>query len=171
MDVLAWKKKLTDFLMPIEEDEANLENQREDAQVISMPRPLERQAEEETQELKVANGGTVSVTRPTFRAVQTHENPHRPKLTVHSTPKLSVRVYVPTKFEEVRHIADDLKAKRAVIVNYEKIELTEQRRICDFINGACYVMDGAAKRISDYLVLYVPKGVETSVAMSAAVLK
>ena len=68
-------------------------------------------------------------------------------------------------------IADDLKARMAVIVNYEKVEAEEQRRICDFVNGACYVSDGGAKRISDYIVLYVPEGIDVSEAMSVAVLK
>ena len=90
---------------------------------------------------------------------------------MHSAPQLKVRVYVPTNFDEVTGIADDLKARMAVIVNYEKVEAEEQRRICDFVNGACYVSDGGAKRISDYIVLYVPEGIDVSEAMSVAVLK
>ena len=71
----------------------------------------------------------------------------------------------------VTAIADDLRAKKAVIVNYEKVEAEQQRRICDFINGSCYVTDGGAKRISDYIVLYVPEGVNVSEAMSVALEK
>ena len=65
-------------------------------------------------------------------------------------------------------IADDLKAGKAAVVNYERIEATEQRRICDFVNGVCYVLDGCAKRISNQIVLYVPDGVDVDEAMSMA---
>ena len=46
-----------------------------------------------------------------------------------------------------------------MLINYEKIEQSEQVRICDFMNGACYVLDGSVKRISAKMVLYVPNGV------------
>ncbi|WP_432648473.1 cell division protein SepF, partial [Mitsuokella sp.] len=44
----------------------------------------------------------------------------------------------------------------------------EQRRICDFVNGACYIVDGCAKRISEQIVLYAPEGVDVAEAMPAA---
>ena len=46
--------------------------------------------------------------------------------------------------------------------------MEEQRRICDFVNGVCYVLDGCAKRISEQIVLYVPEGVDVDEAMSVA---
>ena len=73
-----------------------------------------------------------------------------------------MQIYVPTKFDQVADIADDLKAKHAAIVNYERVDAAEQRRICDFINGVCYVEDGEARRISDTMVLYVPSGVSVA---------
>ena len=60
--------------------------------------------------------------------------------------------------------ADDLLANRAAVVNYERVDLPEQRRICDFINGVSYVLDCEARRISDIMVLYVPSGVDVSTA-------
>ena len=53
-------------------------------------------------------------------------------------------------------------------VNYEKIEAAEQRRICDFVNGVCYVLDGCAKRVTGQIVLYVPAGVDVAEAMTVA---
>ena len=166
MDLKAWTKKITDVLMPLEpvgvEDEGRLGEET----VVSMPRQASRAEAVDEEELKVANGGTVRVSS-SYRGTASQKSARRPQLTVHSAPQLKVRVYVPTNFDE----ADDLKARMAVIVNYEKVEAEEQRRICDFVNGACYVSDGGAKRISDYIVLYVPEGIDVSEAMSVAVLK
>jgi cell division inhibitor SepF len=86
----------------------------------------------------------------------------RPKLTVHENPSLKIKVFKPKSFDEVRHIADCLKNKQAVIINYEAIELHEQLRISDFMNGACYVLNGNAQMITKYSVLYVPQNVSIS---------
>ena len=96
------------------------------------------------------------------------QQPERPKFVVHEAPKLKVRIYTPTSFDQAAGIADDLRDKRAVVVNYERVETELQRRICDFINGVCYVLDGCAKRISAQIVLYVPEGVDVDEAMSMA---
>ena len=73
-------------------------------------------------------------------------------------------IYVPSTFDQVTGIAEDLLAKKAVIVNFERVDQAEQRRICDFVNGVCYVLDGEARRISDGMMLYVPSGVDVATA-------
>lgn len=95
---------------------------------------------------------------------QTTEKPERPFLTVHTNkvPELKILVFEPTTFDQANIIADHLKAKEAVIVNYSYVDRAEQQRLCDFVNGVCYVMEGAVQRISDYNVLYVPANVDIS---------
>jgi cell division inhibitor SepF len=142
--------KLTNILMPMEEviEEELVEE-----------KPVARKEEAAFSERKVVNG---------TNAFYTPAVSSRPQLTVHvtKTPELKIQVYVPSKFDQVMEIADDLKNNKAVIVNYERVTTEEQRRICDFINGACYVIDGAAKRISAAMVLYVPNGVSVADAVS-----
>jgi len=99
-----------------------------------------------------------------------HVEEERPRFTVHTTkhPKLTVKIYAPSNFDQVTSIADDLKSGKATVVNYERIVGDEQRRICDFVNGVCYVLDGCAKRITGQIVLYVPQGVDVDEALSVA---
>lgn len=91
-------------------------------------------------------------------------NYERPTLTVHTNiiPELKVMVYEPISFDQANIIANALKNKEAVIVNYEKVDPAEQRRLCDFINGVCYVLDGGVQRVSETNVLYVPSSVGIS---------
>ena len=91
----------------------------------------------------------------------------RPKLTVHTTkvPELAMEIHVPSNFEQVARIADDLLANRATIVNFERVETKEQQRIFDFINGVSYVLDCAARRVSPVMMLYVPNGVDVATAL------
>ena len=82
-----------------------------------------------------------------------------PKIRVIKHPNLNILVFEPSSFNDTKAAADSLKASKTILMNYEKIEYSEQIRICDFMNGACYVLDGSVKRISANMVLYVPSGV------------
>ena len=172
-------KRVTDFLMPVEEEEVvKTESARKEEQEEADERVMSAESYEER---RVSNGASISyasaeppmypsaselrrpryttaVHAPRTRVVAQQE---RPKLTVHTTqiPSLNVKIYVPRSFDQVQEIADDLKAGRAVLVNYERVELEEQCRLCDFINGVCYIMNGEVKRVSTAMVLYAPDGV------------
>jgi cell division inhibitor SepF len=125
-----------------------------------------------TEEYKVSNGESVRVERPSYsrEAGVFRQKKSQPQLTVHTTkqPQLKMQIYAPRNFDQVTAIADDLKAGKSCVVNYEQIEAMEQRRICDFVNGVCYVLDGSAKRISNQIMLYVPNGVDVTEAMTMA---
>ena len=180
-------KKITDFVMPVDEEEEEYEEEEVKEKAAS-----ERTVEEEAPVRKAAvAGGGVSYDysgvsgatsyasrgdnyRPSFvpPADKNVSASSRPQFTVHTTKtqEMSVKVHSPEKFDHVVFIADDIKDNRSVIVNYEGVGPAEQRRICDFMNGLCYVLDGDAKRISANIVLYVPSGVDVSDAMAAAVM-
>ena len=73
---------------------------------------------------------------------------------------LKVAVFYPKNFDQASIIANKLKAKQATIINYELVDSETQQRINDFINGVCYVLNGAVQVISDRIVLYVPENTE-----------
>lgn len=88
----------------------------------------------------------------------------QPSLAVVKTPQLTLKIYAPTKFDEVKGIADDLLKHNAVIVNFEGVGDLEQQRINDFIIGAVYMIDGRAEVVSTKILLYVPKEIEYETA-------
>ena len=136
--------KLANILMPIEEIE-EVEEVAETAAVQNTVRGK-----------KVVNGNDL------YGNDEYKSSFARPQLTLHTNkvPELNILVYVPESFDKANVIADALKKNEAVIVNYEKVDGDEQRRLCDFINGVCYVLNGAVKRISAEMVLYVPENVD-----------
>ncbi len=113
---------------------------------------------------QVVNGPVMAYSKP----VATQASYSRPKLTVHETKvrELTIQIHTPHHFDDAAKIADVLMSQQAALVNYEKVEPFEQRRICDFLNGVCYIMDGEPRRISDLMVVYVPSGVEVTKAGS-----
>lgn len=162
---------LIDVLMPWEDVEE--EDHQAVADQAKKQQATVRQSHAEAQEYKVSGGDSIYVDRseseapaPSFRA---RTKTQHPQLTVHTTkiPELRVQIYVPENFDQVTDIADNLKAGKAAVVNYERVAAEEQRRICDFVNGACYIVNGCAKRISEQIVLYAPEGVDVAEAMPA----
>ena len=105
------------------------------------------------------NGNTVLDPYYQQKEFYQEEESERPKIKVFKHPTMNVLVFEPTNFNDTRIAADALKASKSIIINYEKTEASEQVRICDFMNGACYVLDGSVRRISEKMVLYVPDGV------------
>lgn len=146
--------KITKFLIPeeVEEIEAKVDEKQETRrQTVKVAPNVTR----------VANGPAIytNTAEATDNASSNYEDNNRPSLKVYKQPNMNVLVFEPTNFNDTRIAADALKASKAVLINYEKIEQSEQVRICDFMNGACYVLDGSVKRISAKMVLYVPNGV------------
>lgn len=86
----------------------------------------------------------------------------RPNLTVHSNAATDLKLFIatPKSFDDAKILADRLKAKEAIIVNYEHVDQATQQRIGDFLNGVCYILIGAVQRISDHSILYVPEHVD-----------
>ena len=183
-------KKITDFIMPLEpieeETEEKVEEKTEKKVTPAKSEPQQMKAEEPSEEelresfsamqpvqefgrMRTAEGGSVAFGGMKYTAYAQKEEPViavKPQLTVVKGAGISVKINKPTKFEEVRNIADDLLEKNVVIVNYELVEAEEQTRISDFVNGVCYVTDGHVNPISEKIVLYTPNGVDTEAALA-----
>ena len=165
---------LVDIVMP-PVDGSEILDEAEEVQAQPAKAAPRASAAERT-EVREVNGSSYDVTNTAFAPKHSfvhgtaRQRADKPQLTVHTTKtaSLKVQIYAPTSFDQVTAIADDIKSGKAAVVNYERIDAAEQRRICDFVNGVCYVMNGCAKRITDQIVMYVPDGVDVSEAMSIA---
>ncbi len=74
--------------------------------------------------------------------------------------KVKVVVIEPKAYDEAQEIIDNLKDGRPVVINFEETDRELARRIIDFLSGGAYALDGTTEKISNYVFLFVPKGVE-----------
>lgn len=81
-------------------------------------------------------------------------------LIVTDTGKVNVVVIEPRAYDEAQEIIDNLKEGRPVVINFEDTDRELARRIIDFLSGGAYALDGTTEKISNYVFLFVPKGVE-----------
>lgn len=66
----------------------------------------------------------------------------------------------PRAFSEAQQIADYLKARNQVVVNFKRVTSDVSKRILDFLNGIVYAIDGKMEKLGPGIVLCAPKGFE-----------
>jgi len=156
--------RVVDSFIPIADDEEYVEEREQ--QVQQTAAKTQRSV---VMERRVANGGTVSFSMPTYgrassaaRTTATGEG--GTPLTVHTTmvAELKVRMHRPRRYDDVGAAVTQLKQGIAVTVNFDCLNDADRRRVCDFLNGACYVLHGTARVISSTIILYAPKGVDVT---------
>lgn len=72
----------------------------------------------------------------------------------------------PRAFSEAQQIADYLKAKNQVVVNFKRVTSDVSKRILDFLNGIVYAIDGTMEKLGPGIVLCAPKGFEIEGSIS-----
>jgi cell division inhibitor SepF len=75
----------------------------------------------------------------------------------------------PRVYAEAQEIADQLKNRRAVVVNLQSIQRDQAKRIVDFLSGTVYAIGGDIQRIGMNIFLCTPDNVDVSGSISELV--
>lgn len=68
----------------------------------------------------------------------------------------------PRVYAEAQDIAEHLKNKRATVVNLQRIDRDQGKRIIDFLSGTVYALGGDIQRIGNDIFLCTPENVEVT---------
>ena len=79
-----------------------------------------------------------------------------------SANKQEVVLFRPGSFNDTSKAADDLRNRKAVIVNMENVDKAMARRVVDFLSGCVYALDGEVKKIAQSAYLFCPHNMEIS---------
>ncbi len=71
-----------------------------------------------------------------------------------------VVLFHPATFNDTTKAADDLRNKKAVIVNMENVDRAMARRVVDFLSGCAYAVDGSVKKIAQSTYLFCPHNMD-----------
>ena len=74
--------------------------------------------------------------------------------------KQEVVLFRPTTFSDTSKAADDLRDKKAIIVNMENVDKALARRVVDFLSGCAYSLDGKVNKIAQSTYLFVPHSMD-----------
>lgn len=79
-----------------------------------------------------------------------------------SSKNSKVVLVEPRVYAEAQDIAENLKNKRATIVNLQRIDREQGVRIIDFLSGTVYALGGDIQRVGTDIFLCTPDNVEVS---------
>ena len=72
----------------------------------------------------------------------------------------------PRAYSESQTIADHLKARNSVVVNFKRVTSDQAKRIIDFLSGTLYAIDGDLQKIGDGIYLCTPKNIDVQVEIT-----
>lgn len=77
-----------------------------------------------------------------------------------SSGKQEVVLFHAKAFDDAAKAADELRSKRAIILNMENIDKALTRRVVDFLSGCVYALDGQVKKIAQCTYLFCPHSMD-----------
>ncbi len=98
---------------------------------------------------------------PNFTATPAPEDPSLgSKVMRTGSNKPGVVLFRPITFADAVGAADELRDRKAVIVNLENTDRTIARRVVDFLSGCSYALDGQVKKIAAGTYLFCPHSMD-----------
>ena len=80
-------------------------------------------------------------------------------LNMHSGKQEVVLFHAKT-FDDAAKAANELRNKRAVILNMENVDKALTRRVVDFLSGCVFALDGQVKKIAQCTYLFCPHSMD-----------
>ncbi|WP_152656465.1 cell division protein SepF [Oceanobacillus sp. CFH 90083] len=72
----------------------------------------------------------------------------------------------PRNYNEAQDIADNIVNRRAVIINLQRVDHQQAKRIVDFLSGTVYAVKGDIQKLGSETFLCTPDNVEVSGSIS-----
>ena len=77
-----------------------------------------------------------------------------------SSNKQEVVLFHAKAFDDAAKAANELRSKRAVILNMENVDKALTRRVVDFLSGCVYALDGQVKKVAQSTYLFCPHSMD-----------
>lgn len=89
-------------------------------------------------------------------------------LTSMQQPASKVVLCEPRTYNEAQEIADNIVNRRAVVINLQRVDHQQAKRIVDFLSGTVYAVDGDIQKLGSETFLCTPDNVNVSGTISEA---
>ena len=182
MSPLALKDLFNGFFVVEDEEEVEVPEEREperdrkpEREVESPKEPVQQPAASKTSAIKsvpqksTSRYNTTSEERnyrmsnnskSNTRNVVTMNNNVQSNYATQESKKMCL--FEPRVFSDTQDIADELKNRRATLVNLQRIDKVSAKRIIDFLSGTVYAIGGDIQRVGTDIFLCTPDNVEVA---------
>lgn len=83
-------------------------------------------------------------------------------VSISTNKNFKVVVCEPETFDEVQVLADHLKNRKQIILNFEHTAPEVSQKIIDFISGTTYALEGNSQQLGNNMFIFTPSNVEIS---------
>jgi cell division inhibitor SepF len=73
-----------------------------------------------------------------------------------------VTIFSPRSLRDMPGVVQALREHKAVILNLEKIDIGEARRMSDFISGSTFALAGSQVKLGNGVFLFTPNNIKIS---------
>lgn len=101
-------------------------------------------------------------TAPAPRKTTTASRSNPQVYSINTNVQMQVVIIKPECYEDAQEICDQIKTKKPVVVNLEKVEFPIAQRIMDFLSGTCYSLEGSIQRVANNIFIIAPENVDIS---------
>ena len=139
-------------------DDEELDEYEEEEEVA--PRPARRTPAFNTTPDTGLDFGTPAPSAPAAAPVSAPSGGFSGQVLNMHSGKQEVVLFHAKTFDDAAKAANELRSKRAVILNMENVDKALTRRVVDFLSGCVYALDGQVKKIAQSTYLFCPPNME-----------
>ncbi len=92
--------------------------------------------------------------------------PEEKRTSMNGSSPFKMVVIEPKHFDECSKLVDNLKSRKPVIINLEKVETDLARKMFDFLSGATYALNGNVQRVTQNIFIFAPKNVDINAQLN-----
>ncbi len=88
------------------------------------------------------------------------------KYSMNGTAPFKMLVIEPKSFDECTKLVDNLRSRKPVIINLERVETDLAKKMFDFMSGATYALSGNVQRVTANIFIFAPANVDIAAKMN-----
>jgi len=82
---------------------------------------------------------------------------------------IRLMLFEPRNYNDAQDIADNLRHRRPVVINLQRVEKEQAKRIVDFLSGTVYALNGDIQKVGDHIFVCTPENVDMQGNISGVV--
>ncbi|AYB37109.1 cell division protein SepF [Brevibacillus laterosporus] len=84
---------------------------------------------------------------------------------------IRLMLFEPRHYSDAQDIADSLRNRRPVVVNLQRVENDQAKRIIDFLSGTVYALNGDIQKVGEQIFVCTPDHVDIQGTISSVIVE
>ncbi|MBO8162280.1 MAG: cell division protein SepF [Brevibacillus sp.] len=82
---------------------------------------------------------------------------------------IRLMLFEPRSYNDAQDIADNLRHRRPVVINLQRVDKEQAKRIVDFLSGTVYALNGDIQKVGEHIFVCTPDHFDIQGTISSVV--